>query len=570
MAANIIFAVSYAVYAVFFLKNSGSLSYPVYLAPFIIYLVIAAAAWGLNRINGEGMKKNLNVLFRSLYVFVILFAAVKISAVNFPDPHNFTLRKYELLLGCAYALFLICTAVMFAYLAFRKADIEITEAKDISKGVFIFFLVFYMALSLWFNYANQPTGDEPSYLIVTHSLIHDRDIDLANNYEKKDYFNFYKKELEPQGAYIRSGDKLFSNHPVLLSILILPFYLIGGRLGVTLPISCLSAFFISLIFVFTYGVIRDKKAAMFAALITGLTMPVIAFNNQISMEIINGVVILGAYMAIKSEKKNILLFSVLMAGMLWLHVRNIPIYGSLGLIFLYESRKEPLNFLKFAGIQAAVIALFFAYNFFAYGVIMPSYGENNASTLSYFTFNNLNASLAFLMDRQFGLVFYAPVFSLVFAGIIFFLRENKRMFVEMCILFLPYFALITSWFDWGGGSSAPRYLVQIMFIFTVLLAAVIKNIRGKKAEFVFFALSTASFGVSALVACVPWFRWDKSGGDNWIIAIASKILHFDLNIIFPSFRIPASNTLFLTFFWSAVIIAVNLYMFNKEKRKGGN
>jgi hypothetical protein len=54
------------------------------------------------------------------------------------------------------------------------------------------------------------SGDEPNYLMTTHSLYKDGDINLANNYARKDYFHFYSRKDNPRlklGIYARYGKK---------------------------------------------------------------------------------------------------------------------------------------------------------------------------------------------------------------------------------------------------------------------------------------------------------------------------------------------------------------------------
>ena len=91
---------------------------------------------------------------------------------------------------------------MLMYTLINKNNAEVLSEKTLFKYTAVFFFVFYFAISLWFNYANQPTGDEPSYLIVAHSIVHDRDIDLKNNYENGDYKAFYYRNLSPQATDI--------------------------------------------------------------------------------------------------------------------------------------------------------------------------------------------------------------------------------------------------------------------------------------------------------------------------------------------------------------------------------
>ncbi|MCJ7679823.1 MAG: hypothetical protein MUP70_03775, partial [Candidatus Aminicenantes bacterium] len=52
------------------------------------------------------------------------------------------------------------------------------------------------------------SGDEPYYLLTTHSLYQDQDINVWNNYARKDYFSFYNKTDNPNlelGMYAREG-----------------------------------------------------------------------------------------------------------------------------------------------------------------------------------------------------------------------------------------------------------------------------------------------------------------------------------------------------------------------------
>src|SRR5207344_875165 len=67
-----------------------------------------------------------------------------------------------------------------------------------------------------------PTGDEPDYLLLTHSLVVDRDFDLTNNVAARDYLRFSPR-LQP---HVRPGPHggLYSAHRLGLPFLIAPAY----------------------------------------------------------------------------------------------------------------------------------------------------------------------------------------------------------------------------------------------------------------------------------------------------------------------------------------------------------
>src|SRR5215212_9887547 len=62
-------------------------------------------------------------------------------------------------------------------------------------------LLVYLALVPRFlAYSSPPTGDQPYYLLMTASLVQDGDLDLRNNYERRDYGKFYERAPHPPGC----------------------------------------------------------------------------------------------------------------------------------------------------------------------------------------------------------------------------------------------------------------------------------------------------------------------------------------------------------------------------------
>lgn len=100
------------------------------------------------------------------------------------------------------------------------------------------------------------TGDEPHYLLITKSLIQDGDINLRNNYQNKDYLEFYPGPLNVHAFPGKKGrEYLYSQHFPGLSVLLLPFFILGEKMGLLVfmtrfPISVLTALLGALFFLF--------------------------------------------------------------------------------------------------------------------------------------------------------------------------------------------------------------------------------------------------------------------------------------------------------------------------------
>ncbi len=100
------------------------------------------------------------------------------------------------------------------------------------------FLLYGGAAALITAQGTTFSGDEPNYLINAHSLLYDRDVNLANNYAARDWFHFYSEKSNPGlklGVYAREGKKGRDHvYPINLpgvSALIVPFYALGQAFG---------------------------------------------------------------------------------------------------------------------------------------------------------------------------------------------------------------------------------------------------------------------------------------------------------------------------------------------------
>lgn len=96
--------------------------------------------------------------------------------------------------------------------------------------IFIFLIVIYFITSIPFSRKCKLTGDEPHYMLMSYSIIHDRDLDLENNYRNRD-FSIYclYNELTPQLAIRNRGGHWYSRHNIGLPILITPFFWLGEK-----------------------------------------------------------------------------------------------------------------------------------------------------------------------------------------------------------------------------------------------------------------------------------------------------------------------------------------------------
>src|SRR5215218_6391822 len=101
-------------------------------------------------------------------------------------------------------------------------------------------------------------GDEPHYLLAAHSIVHDGDVDVLDEYDERAYAAFYPHELAPHGE--KTDGRLNEPHGVGFPLLIAPAYALGGAKAVELFLAALAALAMALAYRLALRVVPDPWA----------------------------------------------------------------------------------------------------------------------------------------------------------------------------------------------------------------------------------------------------------------------------------------------------------------------
>jgi hypothetical protein len=314
-----------------------------------------------------------------------------------------------------------------------------------------------------------PEGDEPHYLMVADSLLQDHDLSLERDYAEGRYREFHPAPLAPHYRVRGRGGEIYSLHALGLSLLVLPAYAVASYGG--------ASFFMALLAVWLAGELRALLRSAIGeegegvAWAVALSPPLVHYAGLIFTEVPAALVVAVGLRHARgpAAPRTALAVGAALALLPWLNVRYAVLTVAL-LAFALSAR--PAIHLAFAWMvpsiaSAAALAL---YHFRLYGFFDPRrvYGRRPELSLG-----GLPTGLpGLLLDQEFGLLVYAPVFALAAAGIIALWRRSRRLALVAGALVLAVTSVAGAWPMWRGGFNPPaRFLVPVVPALALAVAA---------------------------------------------------------------------------------------------------
>ena len=337
-------------------------------------------------------------------------------------------------------------------------------------------LAFLIGLVSWWQVAPQvPGGDEPHYLIITQSLLQDRDLAIENNHRQRDYQSYFAGELPPDYRVRGRDREIYSIHAPGVSALVAPAFAVAGYYGAGLLLLVLSAWGASLMWGLANRATGREDAAWFGWAAVTLSSTWIFHSFTIYPDGPGAVLTLTGVWALlrideevenRSESlKPWFWHGVALALLPWMHSRFAVLAGGIGALVLLRMAAVPnaaFKMFAFLAIPSVSCLAWLAYFIAIYGTPDPSapYGGEEGS------FAFLPDGLAgLLFDQRFGLFAYAPALLATVAGLGVMLARPawRRHALELLFVVVPYLLVVTYIAMWWGGRSAPaRFLVPVL------------------------------------------------------------------------------------------------------------
>jgi hypothetical protein len=439
------------------------------------------------------------------------------------------------LFALVYVIFLLCRMVELLNYAGRNAA---STTVRLSVIVFAAAFIVYGGVVPWMALASSPQGDEPHFMILTHSLVFDHDFNVGDNYANGDY----KEEFPPPSpgsmrgypyasierdnlAYLPREPHVVTNfrgqlmleHDPGFPLLLVPGYALDKREGALFTMALIGAAGAAAIY---EAAVLLGATRINALLMVGLfcfTTPYWVFTQSALADIGGAVGSLWVglqflrYRA-RSHNRYLVLAGTLIAMLPWLNIRFWALAGPSFVLLStwiisrsWQRRPALISKMACLGVPSLVsLAVFAAIDKHLFNTYMP-----NASMLilgkvyPQFGANPLRALLGMLFDQSYGLLPTAPLYVAVAAGMIALWRRDRWAFSALLLPALGYLPFVSASKYWSGGWCAPgRYMLPIVTLM-VPAAALVLN---RKMRWIVALLAAWSFFIAMLFTLNPFLR----------------------------------------------------------------
>lgn len=397
-------------------------------------------------------------------------------------------------------------------------------------------LTYLGSIDIRASWGAEITGDEPFYLVTTQSLITDRDLNTANQFESSQYESFFD---HADGLWFQSkpteNGSLLSPHNPGLSVLLVPGLSMGGLLGAQLQMVLLAALTFALSFAFIARTLRTYAGALFATIVIGLTATPFIYSSEIYPEIPAALALVLALMLANRDHQTIpssLLIVLVLSTLPWLGTKYAALAAIVGLYVCIRSHFRARVLILGAGAASGLLYAWFHVATFGgltpYNVNIVYAGQSAGQLFAeHFSYADRVYRLwGLFIDQRFGLARWAPIMLVALVSLPVAWRLGGMGKLVVCLVTtqvaIATFVAITMMGWWFPG----RTLMTVLPLLAMPLALVLRD-AGRWARRIIWSLAVYSVAVTAVLALAGHTR-----------EVAIAVNPFDLQN--PIFRIPVA------------------------------
>ena len=298
----------------------------------------------------------------------------------------------------------------------------------------VLFAVYAGTIGMRASAGSQYAGAEPHYLLTAKSLVDDGDVDLADDYRAREYRDFHAGTLRPQGLLTRG--RLDEPSGVGFPAFIAPAFAIAGAKGVEVFLAAVAALAVVLAYRLALLAVPDPWA-LGATLAVGLSPPLVAYSTAVYPELTAAALLAGAALlalrtAERPSRARAYGCCALVAALPWLEPKYL-IPGAVVALYAFRKVRQArrpvlaVTALELIGFSAALYV----------GISEGLYGGGTPYSAALAGQSGIDVAfpgvfvgrsyraVALLIDRDYGLLRWAPVLALAAVGAVVLWRERR-------------------------------------------------------------------------------------------------------------------------------------------------
>lgn len=363
-------------------------------------------------------------------------------------------------------------------------------------------------------------GDEPFYLLITESIVHDRDLDLSNQFRDLGHSAAGRTDLVPQpGDPVGRRGERYSRHEPFLPLLLVPGYLLGKLRGALAIIVLFGALLVrsTIRFLEDEGIDDATVRKVFPLFAFG--PPVLFFAARIWPEVPAAFFFVEAVRGVRQQRAQRWIPALF--ALTLLKLRFILVAFPL-LLATVRRRKHAAIAVVMITVPLLIVWIISgsALNVHSWRELLP------VQPRDYFV-----GFFGLILDGTSGLLFQAPFYVLGLLAIVRW-RETPGGFRLGVIASLLYVVYLVPRSEWHGGWAPPlRYIV----IFTPVFALGAASMWKYAGRDVIALIAAWTAGLVVHGVAFPYRLFHIANGENAAGEALSTMYRTDFSRLFPSF-----------------------------------
>jgi len=437
---------------------------------------------------------------------------------------------------------------------------------------FLLPLVVYLAILPWSAGHRQPDGDEPFYLLVTHSLAYDLDADLTNNYAQADWRHFMGRAIQPQpGDPVGPRGERFSRHNALLPLALAPAYRLFGKRGALATMAAMAAALAWMTLRLARHYARGLPGEALAAYgLVAFASPLLLYSYQVWVEVPAALLVALALDRTLAMPKASAAGGGAAPDMGWgmgwgwrewlgfglpvlllplLKIRLMLLAGSLLLLAAWRAGRRGWPVWVMGALLGAVGGGMLLYNQILYANPLKIHSWQELDPYRHSPAAYALGFSGLLYDGAFGLFGCAPIWLLLLPALLLAAggaarRGERRLLGHLVVLAAPYLLVVIPRAEWYGGWSPPfRYTLVVLPLLGIALAPLLAAGRGRPgARALAAALGAATLALLLVWVVMPGWTYNFADGRTYLLDGLAGRLGEDVARFFPSSVRPRTAT----------------------------